>query len=125
VASKARYAAYEAGNRTKRVTKGLAHRAVDLFRSFLRTKTFKFISLATCTFGLHALYKEYWPKSFKPKRGPGGWGYQVFGATIRSPREFLIDKIRGYMGGVIHEVLADEKVNVQGLNFLDRLFRHP
>jgi hypothetical protein len=29
------------------------------------------------------------------------------------------------MGGVIHEVLADEQINVDGLNFLDRAFRHP
>ena len=29
------------------------------------------------------------------------------------------------MGGVIGEVLADEKVNEHGLNFLDRMFRHP
>ena len=29
------------------------------------------------------------------------------------------------MGGVIKEVLADEKVNKQGLDFLDRAFRHP
>lgn len=28
------------------------------------------------------------------------------------------------MGGVVKEVLADEKVNTQGLNFVDRLFRH-
>jgi len=28
------------------------------------------------------------------------------------------------MGGVIKEVLADEKVNTEGLNFIDRLFRH-
>jgi hypothetical protein len=32
---------------------------------------------------------------------------------------------RNYMGGVIKEVLADEKVNKEGLNFLDRAFRHP
>ena len=29
------------------------------------------------------------------------------------------------MGGVIGEVLADERVNEHGLNFLDRMFRHP
>ena len=29
------------------------------------------------------------------------------------------------MGSVIGEVLADEKVNEHGLNFLDRMFRHP
>ena len=29
------------------------------------------------------------------------------------------------MGSVIGEVLADEKVNTHGLNFLDRMFRHP
>ena len=29
------------------------------------------------------------------------------------------------MGGVIKEVLSDEKVNKEGLNFLDRAFRHP
>lgn len=28
------------------------------------------------------------------------------------------------MGGVVKEVLADEKVNKEGLNYLDRLFRH-
>ena len=28
------------------------------------------------------------------------------------------------MGGVIKEVLADPKVNTEGLNFLDRVFRH-
>jgi len=28
------------------------------------------------------------------------------------------------MGGVIKEVLADPKVNTEGLNFVDRLFRH-
>ena len=28
------------------------------------------------------------------------------------------------MGGVIKEVLADPKVNTEGLNFIDRLFRH-
>ena len=33
--------------------------------------------------------------------------------------------IRNYMGGVIKEVLADQKVNQEGLNFLDRAFRHP
>ena len=29
------------------------------------------------------------------------------------------------MGSVIGEVLADEKVNKHGLDFLDRAFRHP
>ena len=29
------------------------------------------------------------------------------------------------MGGVIHEVLADGEINSEGLNFLDRAFRHP
>ena len=29
-----------------------------------------------------------------------------------------------YMRGVVKEVLADETVNIQALNFLDRLFRH-
>lgn len=36
-----------------------------------------------------------------------------------------MDTVRKYMGGVIGEVLADEQVNNHGLNFLDRMFRHP
>jgi hypothetical protein len=125
VANRARYAAYEASNTTKRVTRGLAHRAIDIVRKFSKTKTFLLISFATISFSVYRLFKAYWPKSYKPARGPGGWGYQLFGTTVRSPKEFFIDKIRGYMGSVIHEVLADDKVNEQGLNFLDRLFRHP
>ena len=37
----------------------------------------------------------------------------------------ILTFVRNYMGGVIKEVLADEKVNQEGLNFLDRAFRHP
>ena len=37
----------------------------------------------------------------------------------------LLTFVRNYMGGVIKEVLADEKVTKEGLNFLDRAFRHP
>jgi hypothetical protein len=75
VASKARYAAYEASNTTKRVTKSLAHRGVDLLRKFSRTKTFLLIFMVTVSFSVYRLFKAYWPKSYKPARGPGGWGY--------------------------------------------------
>ena len=37
----------------------------------------------------------------------------------------MIERVQKYMGGVIGEVLADERVNTHGLNFLDRMFRHP
>ena len=37
----------------------------------------------------------------------------------------MIEKLQTYMGGVIGEVLADERVNKHGLDFLDRAFRHP
>lgn len=37
----------------------------------------------------------------------------------------LLVKFQKYTGDVIKEVLHDDKVNVEGLNFLDRMFRHP
>ena len=46
------------------------------------------------------------------------------GKHYPSPQQTVIEKVRSYMGGVIKEVLADSKVNTEGLNFLDRLFRH-
>jgi len=51
--------------------------------------------------------------------------YSLLGFEFRSPQMILLTFIRNYMGGVIKEVLADEKVNQEGLNFLDRAFRHP
>ena len=51
--------------------------------------------------------------------------YSVLGFEFRSPQMVLVTLVRNYMGGVIKEVLADEKVNKEGLNFLDRAFRHP
>ena len=51
--------------------------------------------------------------------------YTLFGLEFQSPRMVFINGVRGYMGGVIKEVLADDKVNKQGLDFLDRAFRHP
>lgn len=51
--------------------------------------------------------------------------YRVLGLEFQSPKMLLLTCIRNYMGGVIKEVLADEKVNKEGLNFLDRAFRHP
>ena len=47
------------------------------------------------------------------------------GFEFRSPQMIFLTFVRNYMGGVIKEVLADEKVNQEGLNFLDRTFRHP
>ena len=71
-----------------------------------------------------------------PKNGGKSWyqiskvrgtegSYQLLGVEFQSPRMIFINGVRGYMGGVIKEVLADEKVNKQGLDFLDRAFRHP
>jgi hypothetical protein len=44
--------------------------------------------------------------------------------VIFNPWGAFIQKVRIYMGSVIHEVLADEKVNQEGLNFLERAFKH-
>ena len=51
--------------------------------------------------------------------------YNFMGFEFRSPQMIFLTFVRNYMGGVIKEVLADEKVNQEGLNFLDRTFRHP
>lgn len=50
--------------------------------------------------------------------------YNFFGLDFRSPNMIFLTFIRNYMGGIIHEVLLDEKVNKEGLDFLDRAFRH-
>ena len=50
---------------------------------------------------------------------------KVMGKSFNTPKKTFIEWTRTYMGGVIHEVLADPKVNQEGLNFLDRAFRHP
>ena len=51
--------------------------------------------------------------------------YNFMGFDFRSPQMIFLTFIRNYMGGVIKEVLADEKVNQEGLNFLERAFMHP
>ena len=49
----------------------------------------------------------------------------ILGKRYRRPQQTLIEKVRTYMASVVKEVLHDERVNTEGLNFLDRLFRHP
>jgi len=51
--------------------------------------------------------------------------YNLLGFEFQSPKMHFLNFTRNYMGGVIKEVLGDEKVNKEGLNFLDRAFRHP
>ena len=67
-------------------------------------------------------------ENFFTSRG-GGWGsdgtINIFGRSFNTPKKTFLEFVRTYMGGVIHEVLADEKVNQEGVNFLDRAFRHP
>ena len=77
---------------------------------------------------LHRNYK----KSQHPDGTPGrskvrqsDGSYIVFGKRFESPKQSMLQRLRRYMGGVIGEVLADERVNEHGLNFLDRMFRHP
>jgi hypothetical protein len=41
------------------------------------------------------------------------------------PKNAFIQKVRLTMGWMIHEALDDAKVTREGLNFLDRMFRHP
>jgi hypothetical protein len=48
----------------------------------------------------------------------------VNGQQYNLPRRTLMERLRKYMGSVIGEVLDDERVNREGLNFLDRMFRH-
>ena len=55
----------------------------------------------------------------------GSGDFVIFGRRYRRPTQTIIEKVRTYMGSVVKEVLHDEKVNTEGLNFLDRLFRHP
>ena len=71
----------------------------------------KRLILLGCSYGLYRLIRKNWPKDLTPDKGPGNWGYKVAGKIVRSPYEVCIDAVRGYMGGVIQEVLADGKVN--------------
>ncbi len=57
--------------------------------------------------------------------GSSGKKIKMLGYEIETPKSWLILKSRVFMGGVIHEVLADGQINKEGLNFLDRAFRHP
>ena len=50
--------------------------------------------------------------------------YNFLGFEFRSPNMIMLTFIRNYMGGLIHELLTDDKINTEGLNFLDRAFRH-
>ena len=47
--------------------------------------------------------------------GGGGWAQDgtinIFGRSFHTPKKTFIEFVRTYMGGVIHEVLADPKVN--------------
>lgn len=51
--------------------------------------------------------------------------YSLLGYEFRSPQKIFMTFIRRYMGGVVKEVFADEKVNQEGLNFLTRALEHP
>ena len=88
------------------------------------SKLFRFMLLIPCAYYGFKTYKTFYPSEFplQPK-GPSG-GFYLLGKHYPSPQQTFIEKVRKYMGGVIKEVLADEKVNTEGLNFLDRLFRH-
>lgn len=66
---------------------------------------------------------KHWYQVSKVKGVEGT--YSLLGFEFRSPQMVLVTWVRNYMGGVIKEVLADEQVNKEGLNFLDRAFRHP
>jgi len=65
-----------------------------------------------------------------PKSGGSGdiWSpknWLPFRYFSEVPRRTLLEKVRSHMGFVVGEVLSDERVNKEGLNFLDRMFRHP
>ena len=51
--------------------------------------------------------------------------YNVFGYEFRSPSTVAMNFVLKYMRGVVKEVLADEKVNEEGLNYLSRILEHP
>ena len=51
--------------------------------------------------------------------------YNLLGYEFRSPQIVFVNFVTRYMGGVIKEVFLDEKVNQEGLNFLDRTLKHP
>ena len=95
-----------------------------------RSRTFKFMMICSAAYlGMQGYwyYRKKYP-STSPSSGSfyssDGY-YYFFGKRFQSPKQTMIERLQKYMGNVIGEVLADEKVNEHGLNFLDRMFRHP
>lgn len=40
------------------------------------------------------------------------------------PGATIVNRVKNYMQGVVSEVFADGRVNTEGYNFLERLFKH-
>ena len=83
-------------------------------------RAFKILSVFPILYFAYSLYQTTLAQLYlKPKEG----GFTLFG-THYDPKKAFIERIRLTMGWMIHEALDDQKVTREGLNFLDRLFRH-
>lgn len=70
-------------------------------------------------------YKSSKRKFLPPKSGDDNDSIEIFGRKFEHPEHIFTRNLRKYMGNVVEKVLADPKVNREGLNFLDRLLHHP
>ncbi len=97
------------------------------FWKLIQNRIFKGVALGLLAYITYCkLWNFYYDQILKQPRPKSTiQKITIFGYQISTLTSWFLNQSRVFMGGVIHEVLADEQINVDGLNFLDRAFRHP
>jgi hypothetical protein len=86
----------------------------------------KFLMLFPIAYLSYDVYKwtlnQLYPGHYRSKPDDAS-GFTIMGRHF-DPKKSFVQQVRHTMGWLIHEALDDAKVTREGLNFLDRMFRH-
>jgi hypothetical protein len=74
-----------------------------------------------------SVYAKYKYNSVEPSSGTGGKQYPDGSPINKFVRPSLSywDRFRNYVASIIHDLLIDQEIEREGLNYLDAVFRHP